>query len=373
MSSFLLKHVYKVVKEFPKNHMLIKSVLVEPWSSAGVNSNTTYIDKTVLEHIKKTMKVQTKINYIFDGTPINATIVFSRMNYDRVVFLMSMLNLFIMILNRIKRTPKSLNITLINCNKKKVKPEDGRDLTSEHVNTGVTFTYFGQDYGEIIVFREEEMIKVLLHELIHFYDLDDKRVESSKESQLNNMFGLKGRSININESFTDTLACIINVVTFCALKCHDQGCNYSGFLKECKRVFKIEYNHILKQSLNILIYNGYKINGNAFVPTRTIQETTSVTSYYVLKAIVFSNIDSFLKYVVTTNFTLININEYINIILASMPNFFKAIQPLYTAPMKKSLRMSVIDIVKLQKIKLYKDLSNQYNIKKWLLKNQPKK
>lgn len=373
MSSFFLKLVFNSLNDFKNHNMNISYVNDGPWNKEAL-ADSKYINTNVYNLIVEKMKYEFNMKYIFDGVDIDLKIVSQRKDLVNIIFLVTNLNIFLFILNKLKKSEKKLKLTLIEGLSKKEKPRDGKDLTSENVNTGITYIYFMKDYGEVIVFRKEEMLKVLLHELIHFYDFDHKRVDVETEQKLNDIFGIKESTITVNESFTDAFACIMNIMIYCGLKIIDQGGNYNDYKKECKNIFKIEYDHILKQSINILIYNGYRLDNNKIIFTKLTKEHTHVISYYVLKAIVFSNIDNFLKYLYKNNSILLDANEYINFIIYSMPKYLKAIKPFIKINnLNNSLRMTVIDIIKLKKIKLYKEISNQYNIKKWLPKNQLKR
>ena len=60
---------------------------------------------------------------------------------------------------------------------KKKMPRFGEAFTSDHVNSALT--YICNKHGEIIIYREEEWFKVLLHECIHSYCLDFSGADQS--------------------------------------------------------------------------------------------------------------------------------------------------------------------------------------------------
>jgi hypothetical protein len=319
--------------------------------------------------IKRYMKYVYTIDYVFEGRNIKLTIVLGRTNSNKVRFLFTVVNLIQHVLNKITTSDKSLNLYLIESRKKKVKPIDGGDLSSDNVNTGVTFIYYTADYRDMYIFRREEMIKVLLHEFVHFYDLDKKSIHSDLEASLNDMFNLRGKSINVNESFTDTYACIINMLLFCALKSRIDKKGYQWYVNECNKCFKREHKHILEQSANVLKYNGYKLLNGKLIPSKEITETTSVTSYYVLKAIMFANIKIFLKYLDDNHYKLENEVNYIHLIKNNISNYIVQLRKIYNYNTKNSLRMTIIDISYFEKVKVYKEKSIGYSIKKWPQKN----
>lgn len=370
MSSFL-KLVYDSVTEYEQSASSLKidSHSIEPYTpSLFATVDSHFISSNVMADINKRMRYVYTIKYKFEGRNVKLVIVLSKRDSNKIRFIFTIVNLIQYILNRIIKSDKDINLYMIDSKMKKVKPKDGSSLTSDNVNTGVTFFYYFADHRDVYIFRNEEMIKVLIHELVHFYDLDKKSIQPDLESSLNQMFNLQGKSINVNESFTDTYACILNILVYCALKARIYQKNIKWYASECNRTFKREHKHILSQSVNVLKYNGYTIKEDRIVPTREISETTSVTSYYVLKAIMFSNIKVFLKYLDEHHYKLENEFKYIELIKNNVILYIDQIRHLFVSSTKDSLRMTIIDISNFEKEKVYKENSIGYSIKKWPLK-----
>lgn len=372
MSSFITL-VYDSINNFENdannltNIVSYKIEYFNPKMFDDVDSH--FVSHNIMADIQEKMKYTYNINYVFQGRKINLTVIMQKRDASQVQFLFTMVNLFQYILNKLGNCDKDLNLFLIESSKKKVKPKDGEDFTSDNVNTGVTFIYFYKNYRDMYIFREEEMLKVLLHELVHFYDLDQKTIHRDIEHDLNEIFNLRGKSINVNESFTDSYACLLNILIFCALKIkvHDGG-SYKMYVTECNKTFKREHKYILEQSINVLKHNGYKLIKGQIVPTREISETTSVTSYYVLKAIIFCNMKSFLKYLDEHNFKLQNVIKYVEMIKALLPVYTDTVRKSFNKVSRQGLRMTIIDNSIFQKEKVYKEKSIGYIIKKWPLK-----
>lgn len=371
MSSFI-KLVFEAIHNFEKEAgdlTVITSYKIEYFNPKMFdNIESDFISANIMADIKGNMKYVYTVNYKFQGRTINLTIISRKKDPSKVSFLFTMVNLFQYILNKLEKCDKDLNLFLIESSKKKMKPKDGRDFTSDNVNTGVTFIYFFESYRDIYIFREEEMLKVLIHELVHFYDLDQKTIKTDIEHDLNELFNLRGKSINVNESFTDTYACILNLLIYCSLKTKLERQSYSWYVRECNKAFKREHKFILEQSINILKHNGYQMINGRIVPTREISETTSVTSYYILKAIVFCDINMFLKYLDDHHFKLQNVIKYVEIIKTLLPVYTENVRKAFTSSSRKGLRMTIIDNCIFQKEKVYKEKSIGYNIKKWPLK-----
>jgi hypothetical protein len=212
------------------------------------------------------------------------------------------------------------------------------ELTSEHVNSGVTTLRIHQlrDKGTVVVYREEEMTKVLIHELIHYIGIDFKNIDSKDEQELNEYFKLIGRkSININESFTDTLACLINTGLYTLLGRGD----YNEFIINLKK----ERKFILDQAQKVLINGGYMIVDDVIVATKSSRESTHVMSYYVLKAANFVEIQWFLQYLVDNDYCLDDKGTYIDLIKGNINRLTKVMKLNNRNNMDNSLKMSHLD------------------------------
>jgi len=177
-----------------------------------------------------------------------------------------------------------------------------------NVNTAVTN---GRD---IIIYREQELLKSIFHELIHFHNLDYRDINDNIIQYLINTHNIKSdNEYLIYECITESLANILNNIYM------------SGTLKEFKSNLQ---NEILFSTLQVAkllnvckykqwneftrIDNDFKVKPNKF-----FKQDSCVMSYYILKFYIMLNLDTYfkkcldgkLKFIQTTdNFTnLMNI------------------------------------------------------------------
>ena len=178
---------------------------------------------------------------------------------------------------------------------------------------------------EIILFRQEEVFKVLIHELFHTLGLDF----SNNQSQTQQTANMLREYLNINlpdlrlfETYTETWACILNTICLSVwdhdqsqLETETQKQIQSRFQKE--RIFSlwqaskvIHYNqtshsHLIKKCLKpsscfLSQTNRTRRQNNTKNKTqkqthnkREYKENTQVFCYFLLKAAVFQKIDTF--------------------------------------------------------------------------------
>jgi hypothetical protein len=112
--------------------------------------------------------------------------------------------------------PETIIMYLINYNKQFMEYNDKKiKFTSSEINTGVT------DGREIIITRGEEAMKTVLHECIHFYNLDFKFVPSYISEWIFSNFNIVSNSstnhhegdIYIFEAYTEFVASILHLLT----------------------------------------------------------------------------------------------------------------------------------------------------------------
>ena len=176
----------------------------------------------------------------------------------------------------------SMNIVLTDV--KKVKCKDGCVLGPGQVNSGVTF--HDPHSIKILVYRSEEVFKVMLHEMIHAFGLDfaflDAQTIQVHEASLMAHWGTK-KLLKLNESFTDTWACLLNICLFSVMYSKLANRDPSMVLVA---VFNLEKTHILERCRILLDH---------MKSMRTYEEATHAISYYIYKAMNMCAIRSFLR------------------------------------------------------------------------------
>lgn len=121
----------------------------------------------------------------------------------------------------------------------------------------------GSDKIKIVVFRKEEMGRVLVHELIHAFEYD---VMHSKEKISAPYKSCDGSKININEAITDFAA---NIMIS----------KISGFLN-----YTHERIWSYVQAARVTKLLGFNSVMDIFSTSKCIAEKTSLIAYYILKS-----------------------------------------------------------------------------------------
>jgi hypothetical protein len=204
------------------------------------------------------------------------------------------------LLEFIKKTHQIINIYYAPVNLPKQFPQSSL-FTIDNVNSGVT-THIN-NIAYITLFRREESDKVLLHELIHYLKLDFAMspVYDKLQTKINNdiiaQFNITPtcKYINVFEAYTDSIAIIFNSVFNSILT----KTNINDY-------FYTELLYISSIANKILKHSGFNtpLDITDMTSSISLDQSTSVFSYYILKYGILYNSDIILQQF----FPLYNIN-----------------------------------------------------------------
>lgn len=242
-----------------------------------------------------------------------------------------------------KRTHMSVILTGF-ANKKKLPNRKSEMLTPYHVNGGCTWSVHGE-HQTIIVYRKEELFKVLLHEILHFYGNDEalskhNAMVANYEKILAQRFALKTTGVELHECYNDFVTCLFAL-------------GYSIVLRNPNislQVFKVTYAAALQESIDHMACVTTRIL--AFFDFKGVKETTPVFSYYVCKTALMCELDTMLKLIHMKGgewkLNERDVGEYIRILDSGLRS--KQLKRLIDMSMKncvgsaKSIRMLNVDV-----------------------------
>ncbi len=222
-------------------------------------------------------------------------------------------------------------------NHKKILGQEGTILSPIHANSA--FTTSCNQETNICIYRYEEWFKVFIHETFHCLGLDFSDVDNSKsESTIVQLFKVENtRGIRVYESYCELWAESLNVAIVSFFKTKTK----EDFISKFKTLINKELSFSLFQMIKVLQYHHVNYTDLLDLNCKTIRfkENTHILSYYVLKTILFFNLNKFEKWCKSNNITLLQFdstNTKIN-------GYIELIQSLYD---KESLLESISKIQK---------------------------
>ena len=169
----------------------------------------------------------------------------------------------------------------INKLSKKFKP-----LGTKNVNSGLTFYSLADDNnGTIIIWRKEEINKVIIHELFHaiYVDLGLILNEHIFDDYMKINFNLD-KFIGVNESYVETIASIFNII-FCTLEQQKSKSIIKNYIE-------VELFHAITKAAQILnYYNFSSLKDLINDSDKKFNQNSNIFSYYILKTLTLYKFD----------------------------------------------------------------------------------
>ena len=175
--------------------------------------------------------------------------------------------------------PRKITIHLCLLPTKKTIRKNQTKLTQLNVNSGSN--HFSDTDSEICIFRREEAIKVIFHEIIH--GLGFSRLGSHEEitERLCQKYNLGSKDILVDESHTEMWAKIMN-------------CYFISSLTNSQTKFQ-HFSTLLALEQEFSIYQGNKVK--QFVRSskqKDLDKDTNVSAYYLVVGEIFSQFTEYI-------------------------------------------------------------------------------
>ena len=254
----------------------------------------------------------------------------------------------------------TITINILRSNFNKIITDDDliegkeRILTSKHINSGSCLIDV-----YINLWRDEEICKVLLHELTHNFKIDSY-THNLADNQLNKQISKTFKNNHYYksaEAYTESIAIILHCIYVIYKLNINNKLNVNNKLKSnlqsshFRDIFAYEYNFTLYQVAKLMKY--YKVNEfNKIIPSE-LNKYTAVFSYYFIKVLIMHNFTMFLEFVTESLYFNDRVDEMIVIINKSLHDktFHDNIKYYYDIVdlnknkfINRTLRMSCVEI-----------------------------
>ena len=206
--------------------------------------------------------------------------------------------------------------------KKNIPNNNLESFDRMNVNTGYTYACMYEDIvdpllknredsNELIIFREEEWFKVLIHETFHSMGLDFSSMDNSNiTKKIQEIFHIKNiKDIRLYESYTEICAELIHSVFFAhfVLLKYKKLENMDYTYKKIEEIIQNEILFSLFQSVKILDHFGlnydqlYNNETDSIDFSKKNNQENSIYSYYILKSIIIFHMNNFIEWMYKNN------------------------------------------------------------------------
>jgi hypothetical protein len=173
-------------------------------------------------------------------------------------------------------------------------------LGPREINSGASIVW-----KKLFVFRQEELNKVLVHELVHYLALDLHEVPFANFSDYFNVSS--NNKVLLNEAYTEIMGLLINT------------CIYSDKFSVVKELLNKELKYSMYQSAKILTIFNFenadqffkKCDGDKF------KQNTDIFSYFIVKTAILMDLDEFLTLYYENKISPFTFKDYILPLLLS--------------------------------------------------------
>lgn len=203
--------------------------------------------------------------------------------------IIKLIRTFVFILNKLKQLPK-VEIVIMPFDVPKMLPCRFEPLSSKHINTGVMFRTISGSY--IAIYRLEELSKVLLHELMHYYSMDfnDGELDTyAVEHLASKNIIVKTDRLGLHEIYNDTMTILFLIGL--KIMIEERPENYASY--------KQQYDASLANVMKFMVANAAKVlqyyGKETLDDGKPITEGSHVFTYYIGKAITFTSLDQFME------------------------------------------------------------------------------
>ena len=230
-------------------------------------------------------------------------------------------------------------------------------FNANNVNSGYSYIKnYIDDSVDIVIYRKEELLKVLKHEMLHVMGVHLHTYPKEYDDYLKNTYNItseqNGGTLNIFEGYVEFIALFLNtfIYSYCKTFTTDDGISRE-FYKELNENMEIEKNNTLRIVKKLLkdreaILNkkmnekNKEIMGWEF--KKAFKENTNVFSYQIIKWILLSNWKNTLLRIkrISPTFTLDNhetFHEYFKLVKDNLPKL--DIINILDSPLKDTRKM----------------------------------
>lgn len=185
----------------------------------------------------------------------------------------------------------------------KLKKKYGIHIGIKEVNSGST--YIGNCH-KIVLWRKEEVLKVVIHEMLHCLEMDFHSFPIELNILLKKYMNIdKDTELKIFEAYVETWATILNTI----LTSIDIYNNYTNIKKKINLFINYEICFSCFQAAKILIFYGFEkfqdffnLDKKKIITSAKIRQNSSIISYYIIRSALLFSLTNFFAFCKQNNF-----------------------------------------------------------------------
>jgi len=267
---------------------------IDPEFQSTIESTPSFSKKYTFQLLSRTYSVFFVLPILSENVSKDSVDIYFEKAIEKIFISLSLLGNYAS-----SHCSQHMNIYIYLTEHTKFLPEKKRAIGTKHANTG--FTTSCKMETEIILYREEEWFKVLLHELFHNLGLDFSGMQETfheySRKKILELFSVDSE-VNLFETYCEMWAELMNAM-FYVMFSEKKGEN----LESLEKTIQYEQLFSLFQSTKVLHHFDidYKTITNLSKKCKAYKENTNILSYYILKSIGLFYLNDFLEWVLENN------------------------------------------------------------------------
>ena len=318
----------------------------------NINDGSIFMPDNIINYINNTESIIIRYKFNIKSRKIILSYyIFDNINnlyyYDLYTYYVKMI-LHLLSQHSLSNCNKKLNIKIYMTSFNRILPFKNNEIIDvKNINGG--YANFCISEGNITVYRKEEWFKVFIHECFHSFGLEYSNLDLNNfNKKISAIYSIESK-YNIFESYTEIWAEIINICFIAFLQVNNNNnCTKKNYYDIVQKLLSIEREFSLIQLKKILNFNG--ISYNEIYKSDKYKENTNVFAYYVIKNLLFWNLNDFIKWCYKYNINYFNFTKK----QENLDLFFILIEKL-------SKKDNSIFIKKLYNNKLFNNMLNKNN------------
>ncbi len=277
------KNLYDKIKKINNSINIINNINIKLIDNLDIIKNGKYISNKIYNDIIKNYNNKYEIIY----NNINLYYILDRKINSNDKKIIKICIRIILIMSKLLNNNNKIYINIYPTKHKKKLNNEFNILGPNEINSGYTLINPLPKPGKIYIYRKEELIRVLIHELLHAYHYD-YNLYNEKNEEIYNLYNLYNKNnINSSESMVDKHAIIINCIY------NSLRYDYKTFIEMLN--YEKEFNKI--QIAKILKYYNYSSINDIYRKNNKekFKQNSNIISYFFTKFNDHKNIDKLIE------------------------------------------------------------------------------
>ena len=276
--------------------------------------NSHFVPNPIKEYIKTQFKGYIKLSLFYNKTNIGVVIPLKNEDYNRLSdydeYTRIIFAWFILALKHSTLSVRSLNLYLFMSEIDKKLPESSLEIL-EPLNCNSAVTTACNTNGEILVYRREEWLKVLIHETMHILCLDFSGMEyEGLKKNVSELFPIESDFL-ISETYSEFWANTINnymlsYILMDNVPSLDMFIKFNDLFSYYEKMFSLLQLTKILNHMGLVYEDLYSKKELSVEKRKLYKEKTNVFVYYILKAILLYHKEDFIMWCDNANDNIIN-------------------------------------------------------------------